>query len=58
MTKQQKMFVVENGVTSEWVDWFPTEDKAYALVNKIENDNEHLKGHHIVRETVKTANSM
>jgi len=50
----QKMFVVENGVTGEWIGWFPTEEQAFARLNYIVGGDESLKGHLIVRETVKT----
>jgi hypothetical protein len=46
------MFVVENGVTGEWKDWFNTEELADAFINKIEARNETLRGHHIIRESI------
>jgi hypothetical protein len=45
------MYVVENGVTGEWKDWFKTEELANAYRTEIETDNEYLKGHHTVRST-------
>ena len=45
------MYVVENGVTGEWMDWFNTEKLANDYVDRIESRNESLKGHHTIRET-------
>ena len=47
------MYVVENGVTGEWVEWFTTEALAFDKVRSLELINENLKGHHVVRESIK-----
>jgi hypothetical protein len=48
---RKMMYVVENGVTGEWIDWFKTPSAAFEYVNKLETQNETLKGHHTVRPT-------
>tara|TARA_B100000780_G_scaffold261257_1_gene213592 strand:+ start:2210 stop:2377 length:168 start_codon:yes stop_codon:yes gene_type:complete len=46
------MYVVENGVTGEFMGWFYTEISANAYRTAIESRNELLIGHHTIRESI------
>jgi hypothetical protein len=46
------MYVVENSVTGEFMDWFYTEISANTYRTELESRNESLKGHHTIRESI------